>query len=138
MDLCNEHLNNDFKEMLKHSRGRYTDAQVKRCSQLSGEYGKLFHSTFAQSIGKGHPLTHKKSNSPYKKDLEVFVEDFQGDALFDYLPVREHKAFPEFVWTQKIKDPVKLGKKLKAHSQTLDFWKRRAQNHRQLPCQEEI
>lgn len=119
-----------ISEMMKRSRGQYTDKQVMRCSQLGGEFGREFHRLVSENMGMGHEGIGKKSSNIYQKDVVACVKELQPDALFDYCPPREHKAFPGFVRSSQIKDPQKLGRHLNRLSEDLDFWREESQEPR--------
>ena len=123
--------------MMKRSRGQYTPQQVKRCSQLGGEFGKEFHSLVSDSLGLPIKEMTRKASNKYKNDLKLFVREFSPDALFDYIPGREHKGFSDFVAKQALRSPYKLGKKLADLSTQMDFWRRRAQRARPNPNAQE-
>lgn len=113
--------------MLKRARGQYTDKNVERCSQVVGEFGKQFSRLVSEAVGAGVMSNYKKDTPRYKRDIEVFVEQFSPCAFFDVRPGRAHPTFKEFVAEQTLKDPEKFGAKLLEHSHTLDIWRRRAQ-----------
>ncbi|XP_014678664.1 PREDICTED: uncharacterized protein LOC106818475 [Priapulus caudatus] len=50
MDRVCEFLNDDFKEILKHSRGKYTDAQVQRCGRIVGPLGNALDDKFSEAV----------------------------------------------------------------------------------------
>ncbi|XP_030852129.1 uncharacterized protein LOC100893251 [Strongylocentrotus purpuratus] len=124
LDQTNEHVNMDYKEMLLTSRGRFTEEQVKRCAEMSGPFGSSLDAmlTNANVVDMGAKYQKQRRNV-YEDDIVRFVEEYEQDALFDYLPGREHSAFQGFVHDGKVHDPKKLGKKLKQLSNNLDMWK---------------
>ena len=118
--------------MLKRGRSHITDKQVKRCSQIGGEFGKNFDKMVSESLGTTVSFTYRKNPQKYQRDLEVFVAEFQKADLFDVKPGRCHKAFPAFTAHTPLKDPEKLGRHLRKLSHDMDLW-RRAARTRQPP-----
>ena len=111
--------------MMKRGRGNYTTSQIYRCSHLGGDYRKEIDRVFLQAWGLGQEHYRKKKPPNYNQDLQRFVREFQEDALFHYIPPRSHSAFENFVCTTSVREPRKLGKRLRALSEELDFWRRR-------------
>lgn len=115
-----------FSEMLKSSRGVYTDKQVSRASKMCGAFGKEVQRLFHASLGDGLEYqTTRKQPARYGKDILALVNDLQKEALFDYLPPREHSGFQQFVHTNKIKSPLKMGRRIHELNVDMDFWNRR-------------
>ncbi len=112
--------------MLKRSRGNYTPKQVKRCSQLGGEFGKEFSRLVSEAMGVKLHASYKKKPARYKRDIRVSMDEFTKDGLFDIMPGREHKSFPGFLAQTPVKDPRKLGQRLAVLSKENDLWKRMA------------
>lgn len=114
--------------MLKGARGMYTDKQISRSSKMGGAYGKQVDRVFYTTLGQGLEYqTTRKRPSHYDADLKVFVRELKTDALFDYIPPREHSAFREFKANNRIQGPRKMGFRLRELSGDLDFWKRAAE-----------
>ena len=111
--------------MLKNARGNYTDREIGRCAQMSGPFGKQLDNMFT-SAGivdmRSHP-TKKRSNA-YLADIKRFVQEYQAEALCDYIPGRNHDGFEEYQQTNRIKSPTALGRNLFAKSQHLDMCKK--------------
>ena len=112
--------------MMRHSRGQYTERHVTRCSRLGGQFGKDFDENVVQKFGFRHlsPFTLREK---YVKDVPAMVQELRPDALFAYIPLRSHKAYPHFSRRQTIDSPEKMGHKLKALSKDIDFWIRQRQ-----------
>ena len=76
LDLLNEFLNRDYKEMLKRSQGVNTKEQVQRCCQLSGAFGRDLDDIFLGSVGgiKSSTARHQstKHHSVHVKSPEKF------------------------------------------------------------------
>ncbi|XP_035687479.1 uncharacterized protein LOC118423433 [Branchiostoma floridae] len=124
LDLVNEFLNNDFKDMLKHSRGQYTDTQVQRCAEMSGPFGRELDRVFT-AAGLGSYITHASTFSHdgrYQADIDRFVSDFKGDGLFAYLPGRQHTGFEDYTYNSRIRQPEKMGGKLRQLAKEMDLW----------------
>ncbi|CAH1242413.1 Hypp6676 [Branchiostoma lanceolatum] len=134
LDLINEFLNNDFKEMLKHSRGQYTDKQVQRVSEMSGSFGRLLDRLFPQagpgSMTYGSTFSH---DGRYAADIAKFVKEFKGDGLFEYLPGRSHGGFDNFHYKTGIQNVEKMGAKIRKLAQDMDLWARLSYNPRKDP-----
>lgn len=110
--------------MIKNARGNYTEQQVLRCAQMSGPFGKQLDNMFT-SVGlvDMRSLPSRKRDNVYHSDIKRFVEDYKAEALCDYLPVRSHRAFDEYVASNRITAAAGLGQKLKSMSKRLDIWK---------------
>ncbi|XP_014667911.1 PREDICTED: uncharacterized protein LOC106809360 [Priapulus caudatus] len=124
LDLCNEHINRDFKELLANSNGNYTPQTVKRCSQMSGPYGRTLDDGFTD-VGLVDMRTPNRKRRPnlYKADVSRFVTEYSSDSLCDYIPGREHDAFPNFEAPNQLFSPVRLGRKLYKFSHAMDSWR---------------
>ena len=118
--------------MLKRSRGQYTPKMVQRCSQMGGAFGKVFHQQLCRSFDLRPESSAKKRASVYKKDIQALLAEFEPDALFAYIPGREHKGFKAFVHQPALDQEVKLGKKFAKLSHDLSFWRNRARHHIRL------
>ncbi|XP_066264517.1 uncharacterized protein [Branchiostoma lanceolatum] len=130
LDLVNEFLNNDFKEMLKHARGRYTDTQVARCAEMGGPFGQELDRIFTRA-GLGSFITHTVTTSHdgrFQADIATFVEDFKEDGLFEYLPGRHHTGFEDFKYGTRLKHPQKMGSKMRQLAMEMDLWNEIAQH----------
>ena len=108
--------------MLKNARGNYTPLQVNRCAQMSGPYGKQLDQMFHDvGIADMQAKAARTKGNAYMSDVQRFVEEYQSDALFDYLPGRKHHGFEDYEPKKLIKDPVGLGRKLKEMSHRMDM-----------------
>ncbi|XP_038047575.1 uncharacterized protein LOC119721568 [Patiria miniata] len=124
MDLLNEFLNNEFKDMLLRSRGRYTPKQVQRCAQMSGAFGKQIDRLITDGgLGDLVQGNGSKTRHANKKDVLDFVKEFQKDLLFVYHPGRYHRGFEEYAYSTGIKSPDLLGRKLRKTAEVMDMWK---------------
>ncbi|XP_077996732.1 uncharacterized protein LOC144453084 [Glandiceps talaboti] len=122
MDLATEFLNNEFKDSLKHSRGRYTELQVKRLSQMGGSFGNTIDNLYQKNIAETHVRQSEggKPNYNSKLDVKKFVAEYKEDMLFDKLPGRNHTAFPGYHFSTTVKKPSGYIKRLKKYSKKLD------------------
>ena len=77
-----------FPEMIGRSHGQYTVTQVQRVSQMCGCYEAALERLFME-ISDGDGSHHLNTDQPkplhYARDLELFAQEYQPDALFDYL-----------------------------------------------------
>ena len=61
--------------MLKHSRGRYTDEQVARCSQMGGAFGREIDRLFTLAgLGQFDSRDLHKRPNWYEEDIRVFTD----------------------------------------------------------------
>ena len=118
---CNSKQLFCFPEMLKHSRGRYTEDQVARCAQMGGAFGQQIDRLFTLA-GLGQFDTREVRARPnwYHEDIRTFCDEYQESALLDYLPGRQPEGFETFTFNRHIKQPWKMGQKLKTLSQKMD------------------
>ena len=123
LDLVNEFLNKDFKEMLKRSRGTYTKAQVQRCCQLSGAFGRYLDDIFMTSLTATEDQKPHHQSTKYDTDVQQFLEGYKDECLFDFIPGRQHSSFPNFKHAVVLNAPEKMGSKLVKLSQCMDRWK---------------
>ncbi|XP_070542604.1 uncharacterized protein [Ptychodera flava] len=120
MDLATEFLNNEFKGTLKHSRGRYTDQQVARMSQMAGSFGKIIEQLYQTNLTESHVGRSKGGQPNYKCDVAKFVSEYKDDQLFDIHNGRQHSAFPGYHFNTSIDNPSKLMERLKLYAKKLD------------------
>jgi hypothetical protein len=89
---------------------------------MSGPYGKHLDQLFADvGIADMQALPARSRGNAYMADIQRFVEEYQSDALCDYLPGRKHDGFGEYESTSRLQDPIGLGKKLKQLSTRMDM-----------------
>ena len=66
------------------------------------------------------------SREGYKKrmkaDIKAFVKDLKDDQLFSYIPERSHVGMENFTYERRIKNPLKMAKKMRALSENLGDW----------------
>ena len=110
---------------MKRSRGRYTEKEVQRCAEMGGSFGK----DIDKILNHAGVLSFTESSSSragFKKrqqeDIMAFVNQFNADKLFSFVPNRSHVGLEAFQYINKIKQPLKLGKKLRVLSEVLDDW----------------
>ena len=94
---------------------------------MSGELGRLLDQRLRHAMGSAvGDICTKRHTDIYNKDLALFAAEMQEHQLFHYIPHRQVTGLPNFVRPKNIKAPEKLGAHLRALSQDLDFWRRRA------------
>jgi hypothetical protein len=111
-----------FKENARRSRGRLTDIQLARCSQLAGPLAKAIDAAYDAKVANTY--VHKSLGGKGKtgKLVPKFVAEYRQDRLFAQIPGREHKSFPEYKSSfQNVASPEKLNKRLEKYSQKLDL-----------------
>ncbi len=110
-------------EILRHSHGQYTPETVYRAGKIVGHVGRALDKVFQENIlnedgmrGNYHKL------ATYEKDIRRFVQEYREDRLFDNIPGRHHKAFPDFDSdiVKKIVRPKDLKERLLRYSDKLD------------------
>ncbi len=110
--------------MVRHSRGRYTELHLDRCSKLSGAFGHQVDRILRCQMGRheGHATPSRNRQMSRSEDIRRFVQEFQQDALLAYIPGRQFQGteVPETDGT--LRDPVKLGSHLRSLSEDKDFW----------------
>ena len=110
--------------MIKAAKGNTTPKHVLRCGQMSGAYGKQIDELFTTSgLGDMLPSNRKARQHEYASDIRSFVKEFYSDALCDYVPGRQHGAFPEFENSTALPRPEVLGRKLRALSEKMDHFR---------------
>lgn len=120
LDLVNEFLNKDFKENLKSGKGHYNIKNVERASQLVGTLGKDLDKVYQSQVAGTYAKKQAGSKKNYHQDIYKFVEEYIDDRLFEIIPGREHSAYTEFHFAQRIKNPNQLRNRLKKYSRKLD------------------
>jgi hypothetical protein len=90
---------------------------------MAGGFGKEVSRLFAEAMYNDDCyVQQRKKSGLYQNDIRNFVLEFQGEALFDHCPPREHHAFQSYVdISNRIKNPMKLGRHLKILSEKRDF-----------------
>ena len=129
-----------ISEMLGRARGHYTEAQINRCSKMGGGFGREMGRLFTAAMYNPPDAAYQRQESRknrYDDDIALFVEEYQPEALFDFLPPRGHQSFDSFTDnSSNIKNPEKLGKHLVSLSHDLDFWRDRIQ-HARRPAEDQ-
>lgn len=117
-----------FPEMMKHSRGQYSDLQIDRCSHIAGSFGKemdrLMSCAGFGNIGPADARRSSHSSPAYCRDVQKFVEEYIADGLFSYAPGRTFKGFKDFIPQRhsRVKAPFRLGLKLHELAADMDYW----------------
>ena len=85
-----------LSEMLKRSRGIYTERQVQRCAEMSGAYGKDVSRILAATTQhhENRPGQTKKA-TVLAGDVLKFTKIYGGDGLLSYVPGRSHRGMDE-------------------------------------------
>ena len=111
-------------EMIKRSRGRYTDKQIKRCSQLGGAFGKEVDKIFQKSITEQQAtgVGPKQANKTSNEDLEEFFDLYGPEGLFRYQPDRNPRHLPQTTPIGELKHPFLLGQFLLKASTNMEAW----------------
>ena len=79
-----------------------------------------------QSADPKHPRPRH-----YDEDLKLFLERFRDEALFDYIPGREHSEFHDFEESSnRLKSPVKFARHVAALRKEMGFWRQRGNDAR--------
>lgn len=107
--------------MLETAGGRFTEDQMKMCAKMGGRFESSLDAMLTNAnvdMGVRH---QKERRNGYEDEIVRFVEEYEQDALFDYIPGREHSAHQRFVHRSKVHYPKKLGQKLKQLSNNLDL-----------------
>ena len=120
MDLVNEFQNNDFKENLKHSRGRFTDDQVTRCSRIAGPLSEKLDDICLTNVGGTYKPKSKPKSGKHRTDVPSVVQEYKDDELFHYKPGRGFPSFKNFSHHPRIASPEKLKARLEKYNAWLD------------------
>ena len=85
-----------------------------------------------QSMGQAVPCDPKRARpSHYGEDLKTFINRYHDQALFDYLPGRQHSGLKDYEDNStRITSPVKFGRHLAQIGKQMDFWCARGQDAR--------
>ncbi|XP_072170943.1 uncharacterized protein [Diadema setosum] len=113
LECVDEFVNEDFAEMMRFSEG---------CPQMNGPY-RLDYSSSDAGPDDDEENTGVERKDEYEENIERFTKEFQPDALFDYIPGRQHSALGTFEVNLPMEKPKKFGRKLQALSEILDVWK---------------
>ncbi len=105
--------------MVRHSRGRYTERQLDRCSKLSGAFGHEV-GRLMQHVGGRHGRVASRRGS--SSDVRHFVTELLPDALLAYVPGREVQGIDIPQKSRSLRSPDKMGLRLRELSREKDFW----------------
>ena len=71
-----------------------------------------------------------ESKNGYKRrqreDVRRFVSEFAKDQLFSFIPGRCHRGLENIEHTPTVRDPIKMGKKIRKLAWEIDRWDRYA------------
>nr|XP_054771136.1 uncharacterized protein LOC129279050 [Lytechinus pictus] len=121
LDVVHECVNLD-NTGIKPPAGSITTDLLARYAQLKGPFGRDLGTLFAAS-GPVEKRVNNARTDWYNQGIQRFTKDYQSDALFDYIPGREHSAFGVFESSCQVENPKRLGRKLQSLSAELDMWK---------------
>ncbi|KAL7381000.1 hypothetical protein ABVT39_026866 [Epinephelus coioides] len=124
LDLVNEFLN-DFSEMMKRSYGRYTDQETQRCAEMGEAFGKeldrVLTNAGVASLEQSWSI-RDRSKKRQIADIRKFVREFNSDGLFDKVLGRFHDGLEKFSYSTKIKNPKRMGRKMRELALEIDDW----------------
>ena len=96
---------------------------------MTGSFAADFEKAFLLAFGQvSHTYLGKSAH--HEQDVVHLIEEFLKDGLFEYCPPRQHRAFPGYVRSDSLKNPLKLGRHIKELDRHMDFWHRRAERAR--------
>ena len=107
-------------ETLKHSRGKYSDAQVYRAGRVVGPMGKALDNVYATTFAENYIIVEKEKEANFHDDVRFFIKNYQNEKLFKHIPGREHASFPKYQYDNSILDPSRIKAKLLENSKRLD------------------
>ncbi len=73
----------------------YTENTIYRAGKIVGPLGKALDDMFLLANGCTDPSTGYSKRVSFEADIKRFCHQFQENHLFDEMPGRKHKAFPE-------------------------------------------
>ncbi|KAK3102767.1 hypothetical protein FSP39_013804 [Pinctada imbricata] len=120
MDFMNEVLNRLFKELLTSAKGRYTDTTIQRCSQIVGPLGEALDDIFGEKMVENEIYHHRRRSHNRDANIAKFLTFLKNDQLFQVIPGRQHRGFPNFTYTENVKKSSKFQAKMKQLSKRLD------------------
>lgn len=96
-------------ELLKHSRGRYTQEQVSRVSRMAGPFARQLDTIYENQVSETYVQdTHKERSVHYRRNIPEFINEYQDAGLFDCVPGRQHAHFPKYRLDRGIPNPAKF------------------------------
>ncbi|XP_041482929.1 uncharacterized protein LOC121429775 [Lytechinus variegatus] len=122
LDAVHECVNLDNAGVVKPPGGSITPDLLARYAQLKGPFGRDLGTLFAMS-GPAEERSKNAKTDCYNQGIQRFTKEYQSDALFDYIPGREHAGFGVFENSCQVENPKQLGRKLQSLSAELDLWK---------------
>ena len=125
-----------LSQMAMHSRGRYTEKQLERCSKLTGGFGRDMAKAFDNLVESQSARMSTPSAKTYeilKGDCRLFFQRFKDDKFFEHTPGRQVANMPAIDSTCRIKTPYLLGRYLSTGCGKIDRLSRynHATRHRQ-------
>jgi hypothetical protein len=107
-------------EMLKNSKGNYTDEHVQRCSQVCGDMSSKIDRICHYDIGGIYQIAKKDEKHTNTELVQKFVKVYSRDKLFDLIPGRQHDAFAKFKYCVGIPRPAHFKARLLKYSRKMD------------------
>ncbi|CAC5389594.1 unnamed protein product [Mytilus coruscus] len=120
MDFMNEILNRLFKELLSCAKGQYTNATIQRCSQIIGPFGEALDTVFDSQVVENELYRHRRRSGNRDGNVKQLISFLQNDKLFAFTVGRNHKAFPDFQFSENPRNPGQFQPKMIQLSKKLD------------------
>ncbi|VDI47021.1 Hypothetical predicted protein [Mytilus galloprovincialis] len=120
MDFMNEILNRLFKELLSCAKGQYTNATIQRCSQIIGPLGEALDTVFDSQVVENELYRHRRRSGNRDENVKQLISFLQNDKLFAFTVGRNHKAFPDFQFSENPSNPGQFQPKMIQLSKKLD------------------
>ena len=100
----------------------YSDDQIDRCATLGGEFGKKLDVSFSNvSAAVSKIQKRKKREVP---DVQRFLEEYQEDQLWDYIPGRAHNGFANIKLHFGLTNGQKFAQTIDKYSTNLSVWQK--------------
>ena len=113
-------------EMLKRSKANITPLHASRCAEMGGAFGKELDRLFQLSGHLDFLLPYSRSHkADHTDDVKQFVTSLLPRNLFGYEPGRVHRGLADLDVPRltSLREPTKLGKKLRQLTDDLDSWR---------------
>lgn len=120
MDFMNEILNRLFKDLLDSAKGRYTNTTIQRCSQIVGPLGEALDGVFDSKVVENELYRHRRRHEDRDKNVEELISLLSKENLFDFIPGRTHKTFPDFQFTENPRNAGQFIAKMTQLNKKLD------------------
>ncbi len=110
----------NFPETLSHAHGNYTPEVVRRAGKIVGSLGRAIDALYSSNVVDTTNDSSYRKRHNYHEDVAAFIAEYKEDNLFDFIPGRQHDAFPDFQYHLVIPQPDLLKKRLLKYSAKLD------------------